>query len=91
MVRKGEVLRKQLNEQTRKAMEFNLFQKGLKESSTKDPLSISPVQVADQLQKSLAASMKLHTAMETLVEKRKQVGCTACCQLCTSVLLPITS
>ncbi|BDA40622.1 hypothetical protein COCOBI_01-2750 [Coccomyxa sp. Obi] len=72
MVRKGEVLRKQLNEKTRKAMEFNLFQKGLKESSTEDPSSISPVQVADQLQKSLAASKKLHSAMEALVEKRKQ-------------------
>lgn len=79
MVRKGEVLRKQLNEKTRKAMEFNLFRKGLKESSIEDPSSISPVQVADQLQKSLAASKKLHSAMETLVEKRKQVECSARC------------
>ena len=89
MVKKREMLRKRLNGKTRKAMEFSLFQKLLKESSTEDPSSISPVQVADQLQKSLTASKKLHVAMETLVEKSKQVGYTACCHLCSSVFLHI--
>ncbi|EIE26728.1 hypothetical protein COCSUDRAFT_46205 [Coccomyxa subellipsoidea C-169] len=71
MAKKGQLLRKELSEKTRKAMEFNIFKQGLKESSAVDA-SLSPAQVADQLKKSLATSKELHTAMESLVENRKK-------------------
>ncbi len=75
MAKKGQLLRKELSEKTRKAMEFNIFKQGLKESSAVDA-SLSPAQVADQLKKSLATSKELHTAMESLVENRKKVSLT---------------
>lgn len=72
MVKKGQLLRKQLNEKTRKAMEFNLFKQGLKASGVQDA-TLSPSQVADQLKKSLSASKELHSLLENMVEKRKKV------------------
>ncbi|KAK9916308.1 hypothetical protein WJX75_001076 [Coccomyxa subellipsoidea] len=71
MVKKGQLLRKQLNEKTRKAMEFNLFKQGLKASGVQDA-TLSPSQVADQLKKSLSASKELHSLLENMVEKRKK-------------------
>lgn len=54
---------------------FDLFKKGLKESSAEDPSQLSQPQVADQLLKSLDASQKLRKSMETMVESKKKVRC----------------
>lgn len=66
--KKARLLHKQLDEKTRKVMDYRLFRQMLKESGAEDP-----AQVAQQLQKSLVASGTLHAAMRERADWKSKV------------------
>jgi 2-oxoglutarate dehydrogenase complex dehydrogenase (E1) component-like enzyme len=64
----GNMQEKQMDEQMRKLIDYTVFRQVIKESGAEDAN-----QVAQQLQKSLAASGTLHSALREMADRKRQV------------------